>query len=102
MSDASTADKTSVPAASLGAPGRPDPARCSLAAIEAFSRIAGPDLAMTSLQLDISSHTLGDGQAEILARIDKRTRSILFASVEANVGGELAFRAQALFSRRGS
>jgi hypothetical protein len=100
MSEAATADKTSVPAASLGAPGRPDPARCSLAAIETLSRIAGADMTMSSLQLDVSSHALSDGQAEILARIDKRTRSILFASVEASVGSELIFRAQALFSRR--
>jgi hypothetical protein len=102
MSDASTADKISVSAASLGAPGRPDPARCSLTAIEALSRIAGPDMAITSLQLDVSSRALGGGQAEILARVDKRTRSILFASVEANLGGKLVFKAQALFSRRGS
>ena len=71
-----------------------------MTAIDALSRIAGPDMAMTSLQLDVSSHSLGDGQAEILARIDKRTRSILFASAEANAGGEPIFRAQALFSRR--
>jgi len=100
MSDATIADKISVSGARLGAPGRPDPARCSLTAIEALSRIAGADMAMTSLQFDVSSHALTDGQVEILARIDKRTRSILFASVEARMGGALIFRAQALFGRR--
>jgi len=38
MNDASTADVKMVTAASLGGPGRPDPARCSLAAIEALDR----------------------------------------------------------------
>jgi len=100
MSEAATSDMTSVSTAGLGAPGRPDPAGCSLAAIEALGRVAGPDMAMTSLQLDVSSHALGGGKAEIRARIDKRTRSILFASVEASISGELIFRAQALFGRR--
>jgi hypothetical protein len=102
MSDVSTGDVTTVAGASLGGPGSPDAARCSLAAIEALSRVAGVDMRLTQIQLDVSSHAIGQNEVAINARIDKRTRSIVFASVEARAADELVFRAQALFSRRGS
>lgn len=101
MSDVSAGDRTIVAGTDLGGPDGPDAARCSRAAIEALSRIVGQDMRLTQIQLDLSSHAIGEIEAAITARIDKRTRSIVFASVEARVDGELIFRAQALFSKRG-
>lgn len=101
MSDVSSVDVTTVAGADLGGPGRPEASRCSAAAIEALSRAAGTDLRLTQIQLDIASHPIGQNDVAISARIDKRTRSIVFASAEARAGGELVFRAQALFSRSG-
>jgi hypothetical protein len=75
--------------------------RCSQAAIEALSRVAGPEMKLTQIQIDLSSHAIGENGIAIRAQIDKRTRSIVFASAEATAGGAIVFRAQALFSRRG-
>jgi hypothetical protein len=100
MSDAATADITTISAAALGGPGRPDAAKCSIAAIEALDRVAGVDMAVTQMQIDVSSLALGQGEVAIHARIDKRTKSILFASVDAHAGDQMVFRAQALFSAR--
>jgi hypothetical protein len=100
MNDASTADVKMVPAASLGGPGRPDPTRCSAAAIEALAAVASADMGMTQIQLDIASQAVGRADVHVRARIDKRTRSIVFASVEAMTGDMMIFRAQALFSRK--
>ena len=57
---------------------------------------------LTSMQLDVSSKALGQGNIEIRAGVDKQTKSIAFVSVEALSGEEMVFRAQALFGRRGS
>jgi hypothetical protein len=100
MSDASTAETKNIPTAIVGGPGRPDPARCSLAAIEALTAVAGSDMALTQIQLDVSSHAIGQRNVEVRAKVDKRTRSIVFASVEALSGEEMVFRAQALLSRK--
>jgi hypothetical protein len=102
MSEASTADVKAIPAAALGGPGRPDPARCSQAAIEALSHAAGPEMRLTQMQLDVSSRLLGQAEVSVRARIDKATRSIVFASVDASEGDDMIFRAQALFSREES
>ena len=86
--------------AELGASGPADPARCSAAAIEALSGVAGEGFGMTSLALDVASAKLGPGEISIRAHTDKRTRSIVFATAEAWQGGQLVFSAQGLFSRR--
>jgi hypothetical protein len=90
----------SLAAPDLRAPGPADPARCSAAAIEALSGVAGPGFGMTSLTLDVASARLGGGEIEVRALVDKRTRSIVFASAEAWQGAQLVFSAQGLFSRR--
>jgi acyl-coenzyme A thioesterase PaaI-like protein len=100
MSAAAETSARIVSAASLGAPGPADPGRCSLAAIEALSGVAGAGFGMTSLALDVASHGLGDGHVSIRAHPDKRTRSIIFASAEAWQGEQLVFSAQGLFSAR--
>ena len=100
MNDAATADVTTVPAAALGGPGGPDAAKCSVVAIEALSRVAGLNMGVTQMQIDVSSLALGQREVAIHARIDKRTKSILFASADAQAGDQMVFRAQALFSTR--
>ena len=62
--------------------------------------VAGAGFGMTSLALDVASAKLGGGEIEVRAQVDKRTRSIVFASVEAWQGQQLVFSAQGLFSRR--
>ncbi len=99
----STAAETSarfVSAASLGAPGPADPTGCSAMAIEALLDVAGEGFGMTSLALDVASAKLGGAEVEVRAQVDKRTRSIVFASAEAWQGEQLVFSAQGLFSRR--
>src|SRR5690242_20020578 len=102
MSATAEAEVTSVAAASLGGPGPADPACCALAAIDALKRAAGPGMGLTSLTLDVASHPLGAGEVAIRTRADKRTRAILFASVEARIGDVLVFSAQGLFSKTGA
>ena len=83
----------------LGAPGAPDPSTCSAYAIRVLGDAAGADMRMASIALDVTSHTLGDEAVELSVRIDKRARSIVFASCEARAEGRLVFSAQALFNR---
>lgn len=87
-----------VSAANLGAPESADPARCSIAAIEALSHAAGPAFRITSLALDVASQRLAEGEVSIRSSVDKRTRSIVFVSAEAWQGKLLVFSAQGLFS----
>lgn len=91
--------QTTISAARIGGPGAPDVRLCSEVAIAALSEIAGDGLRMTSLSIDVTSHALGPGEVELHARTDKRTKSIVFASVEARAGGRVVFSAQGLFSR---
>jgi hypothetical protein len=105
MSAAAETSARIVSAASLVAAGSgsPDAARCSAAAIEALSGVAdaaGPGFSMTSLTLDVTSAKLGPGDISIHTHADKRTRSIVFASVEACQGEQLVFSAQGLFAKR--
>ena len=105
MSAAAETSARIVSAASLlaggpGSSGSADPAHCSAAAIEALSEVAGEGFGMTSLALDVASAKLGAGDISIRAYVDKRTRSIVFASAEAWQGQQLVFSAQGLFSRR--
>lgn len=62
---------------------------------------AGTDLRLSSLSLDVTSHALGDRPIDITVQVDKRTRSIVFASIEARSAGRLVYSAQGLFSRAG-
>jgi hypothetical protein len=97
MSEASVAKVKNIPSASLGGPGLADPHECSIAAIEALSGAVGVGMRLTSMQLEVSAKQVGQGAVAVRARVDKRTRSIAFASVEAVAGGEMVFRAQGLF-----
>jgi hypothetical protein len=53
---------------------------------------------MNSLALDVASHAIGVGMVELSAKTDKRTRSIIFVSLEARMGAAMVFSAQGLFS----
>ncbi len=97
MTGLEDADVKSVRAAALGAESA-DPAKCSLVAIEALSKVAGAGFAMTSLALDVASHKLDESEVSIRTHSNKRTRSIVFASAEAWQGDQLVFSAQGLFT----
>ena len=88
--------------ADLGGPGAPLADLCSAIAIAALREAAGPGFRMTSLALEVASHPLGSAEVEITARVDKRARSIVFASVEARSGERMVFSAQGLFSAASS
>jgi hypothetical protein len=90
---------TIVPTADLGGPGKAVFARCSEVAIAALTAVAGEGFRMTSLSLDVASHALGEDAVEVTARADKRTWTIVFASVEARSGGRMVFSAQGLFGK---
>lgn len=89
----------SIPGRELGGPGAPDAVACSAQAIRVLGEAAGADMRMTSLSLDVASHALEVGQVEIAVRVDKRARTIVFASCQARAGDRLVFSAQGLFSR---
>jgi hypothetical protein len=55
---------------------------------------------LSSLALELAAQPLG-GVVEIRTRIDKRSRAIVFVSVEARSGAALVFSAQGLFSPAG-
>jgi hypothetical protein len=88
-------------ATDLGAPAAPDATACSANAIGLLAAAAGPDMRLSSLSLDVTSHPLAAGPVTVTISIDKRARSIIFASCEARAGDTLVFAAQALFSRAG-
>ncbi len=91
--------RSSIPGKDLGAPGSPDASACSAYAIRVLGDAAGADMRMASLSLDVTSHALDEGALVLVVRIDKRARTIVFASCEARAAGRLVFTAQALFSR---
>jgi hypothetical protein len=95
------ADIIRIQASALGGPGKPDPGRCSQAAIDALLQVVGPGMRLTSLSLDLAGQPLGLVEISIRTKIDKRTRAIVFASVEARAGDLLAFSAQGLFGPAG-
>ncbi len=98
MSDQTLATLKQIPAVELGGPGSPETEQCSNAAIAALSEAAGMEFRLTSLSLDVASHAMGVGMVELATKIDKRAKSIVFASVEARMGASLVFSAQGLFS----
>jgi hypothetical protein len=100
MSDTAAITEQKLQASRLGGPGPADPKLCSTAAIDALLQLAGADISLNSLQLEVSSKPLGLAEVVVGARIDKRTRSIAFVSCEAMSGDEMVFRAQGLFSAK--
>lgn len=91
----------SIPSAHLGGPGAPDATLCSAKVVELLSAQAGEGMRMASLSLDVTSFALGEAEVSISVRVDKRAKSIVFASAEARSGEQLVFSAQGLFSRVG-
>ncbi|MEQ1781311.1 MAG: hypothetical protein ABMA14_08125 [Hyphomonadaceae bacterium] len=69
--------------------------------IALLGEAAGEGMRMASLALDLTTNALGERPVEVTVRIDKRARSIVFASAEARAGDDLVFTAQGLFSRSG-
>ena len=65
----------------------------------ALDEAAGPDMRLATLSLDVTSQELGHGDVSCTLRVDKRARSIVFASIEARSDGRLVYSAQGLFSR---
>lgn len=90
---------TTIAAEALGGPGSPDPGKCSGNAMSVLGDAAGPEMRLASISLDVTSHPLGNGAVDISVSVDKRARSIVFASVEARSGGRLVYSAQGLFCR---
>lgn len=90
-----------VPASRLGGPGAPEPQKCSTHAMATLGEAAGVDMRLASLSLDVTSQDLGEAPVAITVRVDKRARSIVFASIEARSEGRLVYSAQGLFSRAG-
>lgn len=85
----------------LGGPAAADPKLCSAFVIALLGEAAGEGMRMASLALDLTTNALGERPVEVTVRIDKRARSIVFASAEARAGDDLVFTAQGLFSRSG-
>jgi hypothetical protein len=81
----------------LGGPGPADATLCSIAAVGILSASVGEAMRLASVQLEVSSKPVGEAPVVLRTKIDKRTKSIAFASVEALTGDEMVFRAQALF-----
>lgn len=95
-----------VAAEALGGVGRADPALCAVMAIDVLGKVVGGDLGhselgLSSLSIDVAGGKLAPGQpVSVRAEIDKKTRAIVFATVEAHTGCELVFSARGLFSPR--
>jgi hypothetical protein len=99
--DATTSIKKTLNSGDIGGPASADPTRCSERVIALLSEAAGEGMRMASLALDVTTNVLGERSIEVMVRIDKRARSIVFASAEARAGDDLVFTAQGLFSRAG-
>lgn len=99
--DATASIKITLNGAELGGPAAADPALCSARVIAFLGEAAGEGMRMASLALDVTTNALGERPVEVTVRVDKRARSIVFASAEARAGDDLVFTAQGLFSRAG-
>ena len=100
MADTDPATST-ISATSLGGPGAPDAQKCSEHAMNVLGQAAGPEMRLASLSLDVTSQELGETPVAVMVSVDKRARSIVFASIEARSEGRLVSSAQGLFSRGG-
>ena len=100
MADTDPATST-ISATGLGGPGAPDAQKCSEHAMNALGQAAGPEMRLASLSLDVTSQELGETPVAVMVSVDKRARSIVFASIEARSEGRLVYSAQGLFSRGG-
>lgn len=93
-----TREQTTLSGGELGGPGRADPSACALVAVRLLSGAAA-DLPLTSITVEMAAGRLevgGDVVCEV--RIDKRTRTVAFATLEARSGGALLFVARALLA----
>ena len=99
--DAGDSIKKTLTSSELGGPAAADPTLCSAYVIAVLGEAAGEAMRMASLALDITTNALGERPVEIAVCVDKRARSIVFASAEARAGEDLVFTAQGLFSRAG-
>ena len=97
--DATASIKKTLNSADLGGPAAADPTRCSAYVIASWGDAAGEGMRMASLALDVTGNALHERSVEVMIRIDKRARSIVFVSAEARAGDDLVFTAQGLFSR---
>lgn len=100
MADTDPATST-ISATGLGGPGAPDAQKCSEHAMNVLGQAAGPEMRLASLSLDVTSQELGETPVAVMVSVDKRARSIVFASIEARSEGRLVYSAQGLFSRGG-
>lgn len=99
LMDAGVSQTIVIPGAEIGGPLAADPALCSARIIALLGEIAGEGMRMASLAMDITTNPLGERNVEVMLKLDKRARSIVFASAEARAGDDLVFTAQGLFSR---
>lgn len=99
--DETTSRKITIAGSDLGAPMAADPTRCSARAIALLTEMAGEGFRITSLAMDVTANTLGERDVDVMLRLDKRARAIVFASAEGRAGDDLVFTAQGLFSRAG-
>ncbi len=88
-----------VAAAKLGGLGRGDPTLCSGVAIAALGEVVGAEFALGSLTIELGPAMMDGGEAELRVRIDKRTRSVAFATAEAWAGDQMVFAARGLFAK---
>lgn len=93
--------ETILSADALGGPGAADASLCASRAIALLSDAAGEGMRLASLAIDVTTNTLVERTVSVTVRVDKRARSIVFASAEARAGDDLVFTAQGLFTRAG-
>lgn len=93
--------KRTLTSSDLGGPAAADPTLCSARVIALLGEIAGEGMRMTSLAMDVTTNALGARNVDVVLKLDKRAKSIVFASAEARAGDDLVFTAQGLFSRAG-
>jgi hypothetical protein len=89
---------THLSADELGGPGVADPTKCAGVAIAMLGGAAGEGFALSSLSLEMA-HGRPAGEVELRIRIDKRTRAVVFSTLEAWSGGEMVFSARGLFTK---
>lgn len=93
-----TPDTIILDAAEIGGPGRPDPAACAVLAVRLLSEAAAP-LPLSSITVEMASGKLAAGAPlNCTVRIDKKTRTVAFTTLEARCENALVFAARALFT----
>ncbi len=101
MTDVDTSStRITLPAATISGSAGLNTKLCSNLALDKLQEGAGPDFRLSSMTINVGGSSIDpSAMLEIITQMDRKTRSVLFAQVEARAVDEVVFSARGLFVR---